>query len=476
MKSTRDPNGAQTITKIDVTQDTLTGRMGLNLFVRYLAEIDLDPLLERLFGPIRKSRKGQPVAEIFKQLFVFFADGTHRHLSYFDTLRKDSGYAGILETVPGRLLSSHAVKRFFKALLLPMVHSFRRLLGELFLWRLRLAEPEVIVLGLDSMVLDNDQASKRHGVAPTYKKVKGFQPLQLTWGRFVIDAVFRRGDRHCNYGKDAQRMIRRTVDAIRSHYRAEVPIIVRIDSGFFDQELFKACEELAIGYICGGRLYEGIRGLAASCPEEAWQTLDRKSQQWRFFEFGHRCKSWDRFRRVLFCQPLYEDRQRLLEFARPDTVIYTNLGRGELIDELLRDEGRADLLAAQEIINLYHHRGADELIHRAFKDFADERLPFQRFSPNRAYYFVALVAFFLYETFKEDVCGEVVPLTAYPTTVRRRVFDQAGKIVRHAGQIVLKVTQALWEQLKLPVLWLRSHEPPPIHPVLGVGAAQNRSI
>ena len=92
------------------------------------------------------------------------------------------------------------------------------------------------------------------------------------------------------------------------------------------------------------------------------------------------------------------------------------------------------------------------------------------------YYFVTLVAFFLNESFKEDVCGEVVPLTSYPTTVRRRIFDQAGKIVRHAGEIVLKVTAALWEQLKLPVLWLKSHEPPPIHPVFVVVATQNRSI
>lgn len=476
LKFTRVSNTAQTITKIDVTQDTLTGRAGLNLFVRYLAAIDLEPLLARLFSSIRKSRKGQPITEIFKQLFVFLVDGTHRHLSYFDALKEDSGYAGIVETVPERLLSSHSVKRFFKALLLPTLHLFRRLLCELFLWRLRLTEPEVILLGLDSMVLDNDQAKKRHGVTPTYKKVKGFQPLQLVWGRYIIDAVFRRGDRHCNYGKDAQRMIRRAVDAIRSNYRAEVPIIVRIDSGFFDQELFKLCEELAIGYICGGRLYAEIRGLAENCPDEGWQLLDRKSQQWRYFEFGHRCKSWKRFRRAIFCQPMYEDRQRLFEFARPDTVIYTNIGRGEMIDDLLRDHGHGAWLDAQKIVDLYHHRGADELIHRALKDFAGERLPFQRFSPNRAYYYVTLVAFFLYEAFKEDVCREVIPLESYPTTVRRRIFDQAGKIVRHAGEIVLKVTQALWDQLKLPMLWLKSHEPPPIHPLLIVGTNQNRSI
>jgi hypothetical protein len=49
-----------------------------------------------------------------------------------------------------------------------------------------------VILGLDSMVLDNDEALVRHGVRPTYKRVKGFQPLQMTWKGFVIDAVFHR--------------------------------------------------------------------------------------------------------------------------------------------------------------------------------------------------------------------------------------------------------------------------------------------
>jgi hypothetical protein len=43
------------------------------------------------------------------------------------------------------------------------------------------------------MVMDNDDALKREGVDPTYKKVKGFQPLQMYWGRYLIDAIFRNG-------------------------------------------------------------------------------------------------------------------------------------------------------------------------------------------------------------------------------------------------------------------------------------------
>jgi len=54
------------IDEVEVTGDSLTSRGGLVLFIRYLRTISLDPHLERLFGSIRKNRKGQPVTEILK--------------------------------------------------------------------------------------------------------------------------------------------------------------------------------------------------------------------------------------------------------------------------------------------------------------------------------------------------------------------------------------------------------------------------
>ena len=71
-----------------------------------------------------------------------------------------------------------------------------------------------------------------------------------------------------------------------------------------------------------------------------------------------------------------------------------------------------------------------------------------------------LVAFFLLECFKEDVCREVVPLEAYATTLRRQIIDVAAKIVRHAGQVILKVTEATMARLQFAKLWARSNMPP----------------
>ena len=245
------------IDSIEETTDTLTSRAGLALFARYLDSIGLSWFVERWFGPIRKSGKGVSAVECLRQVILFMADGTSRHLSHFDRLKADEGYAATVERRPAGLVSSHSVKRFFGAISWARMWLLRRLLQELFLWRLNIEKPSLVILDVDAMVMDNDEAEKRQGVRPTYKRVKGFRQ-------------------------------------------------------------------------------------------------------------------------------------------------------------------------------------------------------------NTAFYYVALLAFALYESFKADVADPVLPRTVYPTTFRRRFLDVAGKIVRHAGRIVLKVTRAAMDGLKLAEVWQRCLSPPRI--------------
>ena len=74
---------------------------------------------------------------------------------------------------------------------------------------------------------------------------KSFQPLQVTWDRYVIDAVFRGGDKHSNHSDTAPKTLRHLIQKMRRHYREDVPIIVRADSGFFD--LMADLEALGVG-------------------------------------------------------------------------------------------------------------------------------------------------------------------------------------------------------------------------------------
>lgn len=459
------PNSNQRITAIETTTDTLTSRGGLALFVRYLTTIDLFPLLDRWFGSLRKSRKGTAIVQLFKELFCFFLDGTSPHLTYFDVLHTDPGYAGVLEAAPDTLSSSHTIKRFFGAFSFVRVWLFRHLLQRLFLWRLQVEQPPVIYLDLDVMPMDNNDAEQREGVQPTYKSYRGFAPLQLTGGPYIIDAVFRGGSKHSNHGETVEQMIRHVVRRIRTHYDPEAVIVLTQDSGFFDQALLTVYEALEIGYIVGGKAYKDLRRAVASQPETAWQAYQQGEQQWLCVELGDRRGTWSRFRRMVYSQAKSDDTgQLLLDCARPETVLYTNIGvDAKLTTALVRHEDEEEEVSTVKfLLTRYHLRGKQELVHRALKEFGSEQLPFHKFTANAAWYYVMLTAFTLYEAFKRDLAVEGLPVTCYPTRFRRTLIDLAAKVVTTSGRRLLRFAQAAYDALGLDTLWERVQQVTPL--------------
>ena len=450
------------INKVEVTEDTLTGRGGLALFVRYLSKIDIYSLLLNSFFQLRKSGKGQPIWNIFKQVFCFFYDGTSRHLVSFDQLKRDEGYAAVIENTSEEMVCSHQVKRFFKAFSWICGGVFRRILKRLFIWRLRIERPEKIELTIDLMIMDNDEAEQRHGVEPTYKKVKGFGSLQIIWNRKIVDAIFRGGSKHSNAGRTVVNMVTDLVNLIRKEYREDVPIIIRMDSAFLDEDNLVVFDRLHIGFICTGKIYEHVKEYVGALPEKGWKIYDNGHQEWEYVEFGYRYDSWKKYYRAIYTRPAYEGEQRIFDFARPDNIIITNLGVNPAVVKGCSPEIRKELTRVESIIHSHHQRGADELPHRGLKDFGFEELPFKRFSPNTAFFYCMLISFFLFETFKEDVLEEVLPVASYATTVRRKVVDFAAKIIKTSGGIILKVTQAVMDNLRFDKLWEKCQNPIPI--------------
>lgn len=459
--STRNRKSSSSrIDKVETTAEELTARAGLAIVSRYLRSVKVLPHLARRFSFLRRSAKGLPVETVFKQLICFFVDGTSRHMAQFDRLREDGGYAGVIETVKEKMASSHQMKRFLGAFRTGHLWRFRSLLHQLFLWRLKLADPDVVVLGLDSMVLDNGEAAKREGVAPTYKGVKGYHPLQLTWGPYVVDAIFRSGEKHCNHEREASEMIVRTAWRIRDVLGAETPIIVRMDAGFLDQELFKELERMGIVYVTGSKVWNDLRKPLENLEDEHWSTYTNGEQEWHFAGFWDCRGKWDRFRRAIYSFTTVEDGQRLFEFAGTENLIYTNLDANVTFESEEQRQALAPYLEENRIIELYHGRGKDELVHRALKNFGPEALPLQGFAANAAFYYIMLIAFFLYEACSRDVTDEVISAVSYASTFRRQLIDVAGKIVRTAGYVKLKVTETVWKALDFERLWDKAASPP----------------
>jgi hypothetical protein len=145
---------------------------------------------------------------------------------------------------------------------------------------------------------------------------------------------------------------------------------------------------------------------------------------------------------------------------KTDNLIYTNIGTNSTADQRLKKAGGQRYFKTEEIIKLSHQRGADELIHRSIKELATkEQLPFKKEGMNRAYYFLLVISHFVFETYKRDVVNEVIPITSYPNTFRRKMIDFAVKITSGAGYVILNVPRTIFDNYKINNLWEKCQSP-----------------
>jgi hypothetical protein len=460
---------AAKITKIGITNDKISARGGLPLFLRYTEQIGLFKLISGIVLPvIFKNNKGLGLQQFVKQIIAFFIDGTNMSISNFDRLKKDEGYAALLECKADQLASSHQIKRYFAKLGVITNLVFNRILNELFIWRLHIVKPRIIKLGIDTMVLDNDDAKKREGNEVTYKRKKGFQPLHISWGSFLVDVMFRKGSAHSNHGTDYIDRVCSIVKLIRTRYSPDVPILICGDSGFADQKAYQVFEQkLQIHYITTGKIYGDVKDYIEQLPDDNFGEIKKGKIVWHYIEFGNKLKSWSTFRRCIFTR-LYHDEngQFVMNFGKPNNIIYTNIGQCPVADRRLRAAGGDEYFKAENIVKESHDRGADELIHRSIKELATkEQLPFKSMRMNRAYYFMLVITHFLFEAYKQDVTAQVIPIASYPNTFRRILIDFAVKITSRSRNIILNVTKTVYQTINIEELWKLCQSPPKIQVV-----------
>jgi hypothetical protein len=444
---------------IGITDESLTGRGGMAFLVKYIKKIKAMTLIVEAFKGIRKSRKGKDIEKIIAQLIYNAIDGTKQTMTRFDELKEDKGYLKTIETSKQDAASSHTMKRFFNAVTENMLRELQEVMLKMFIWRLSITKPKIIILGADTMVLDNNDAKKRDGVSLTYKMVKGYHPLFIYWGRYVVNMVFHEGKEHHNHNNDFFESLRDTIKVIRDEYSREVPILVVSDAGFFDQKYFQILEEeKGLYFVCGGRLMDCVKMAVLKESPSRWAEFEKDGSIYHYLDFSDKREDWDRAYRALYYKQADVNGEYHLEFDRPETLVYTNLEDTELLKKYKMEK----YLDGKEIVGLYQSRAKDELVNRSLKEFAEETLPFQRFVSNAAYYYLEVIANNLLTAFQENVLSPVIPMAAYPNTVRRLFIDIAGKIVHTSRKIILKFERGVYEKLKLPELWARCTECVPI--------------
>jgi hypothetical protein len=148
--------------------------------------------------------------------------------------------------------------------------------------------------------------------------------------------------------------------------------------------------------------------------------------------------------------------QMVLDIARSDRIIYTNIGVNPELDLGLRKLTKEDYFSAEYIIKLHHIRATDELVNRDLKDFmTKEKLPFRAFSSNQVFYYLMTIAFSVMRIFQRTISTDSLYSNSQPNSFRRQFIDIPGKIIFHSGQKILKIAKAYFEKLRLGVIYER---------------------
>jgi Transposase DDE domain group 1 len=129
-----------------------------------------------------------------------------------------------------------------------------------------------LVIDVDSFVGEVCGRLKQ-GAAYGYTRLLGYHPLLATRAdtREVLHIRLRKGSANSQKG-----MLRFTEELIARVGRAGADGVklLRADSGFWNNKVFKRLERAGWQYSIGVRMQKGIREAVEAIPEHAWQTID----------------------------------------------------------------------------------------------------------------------------------------------------------------------------------------------------------
>lgn len=253
----------------------------------------------------------------------------------------------------------------------------------------------------------------------TYQGEKGYMPLvgTLAENGLIVGEEFREGNAAPAAGN---------LEFIR-YCEQQMPrgkriVAVRADSAAYQAAIFNACEENKQRFAIGADLDAAVKAVIAEIPEAAWA-------KWRDAQIAETVHSMAKTQKAF----------RLIVIRRPQ--------QGDLFDETaLRyrytavASNRSE--SAAETLEWYAQRGetSENRIKELKLGFGMERMPCGQLEANAVFFRLGVLAYNLCQGFKPWALQKEWRRHQVQT-LRWRLYQIAGKVVRHAGRVYLKVRE-----------------------------------
>jgi hypothetical protein len=408
--------------KIASTDETLTAQAGLALFGEYCHALGLSRWLDEAL-PAPGSGAGYAASShALSVLFMLHAGG--RSLEDLRVLRTEAGLLALLklESVPSSDASGDWLRRMGEGAGLDgLQHVQQQLLAR----ALAGSDCTAHTLDIDATQIVAEKETARW----TYKGEQGYMPMvgHLAETGLVIADEFREGNAapaSCNL-----EFIQTCEAQLPCEHRIAA---VRADSAAYQADIINACEAHGQFFAIGAARDTSVNAAIASIPETDWQ-------RWRDGEIAETLHSMNRTDNAFRLIVVRRGNQGELFEADASPYRYTVIA-----------SNRNDSAAATMAWYCQRGEASENRIKELKIGFGQERMPCGQFEANAVFFRLGVLAYNLFKGFTQSML-DASWHRHQVQTLRWRVYQTAGKIVRHAGQRVLKIntaTVALFESIR----------------------------
>jgi hypothetical protein len=420
---------------------------GASILIDLYRKLELDQLANRML-PIKRSSKGLTNGQTLES-FILLSTLGGENVEDMQHLRDDAGLAELLGYLPPApetarqwldkfhdesLMKQESMQGSF----IPLQSSGLTGLGEVNKRIIQTAISNLksgleVTLDVDTQFTETFKAEAKY----CFEHYKAFQAMKVTWAEtmLILHDEFRDGN--VSPGKDIQRVVD---EAVKMLPEDDWQIKIRSDSAAYDLDTLDYWDSKGWRFAVSADLFTPLKREIESLPEDKWEL-------WKIEKHGI-VREWAE---VAYCPTRKYERKD----SRPYRYVAIRVRQPQ--GEFFHDGASVRHYAI--ITNRWEMDGSaliewqrakagtiEQIHHVLVSHLAAGVYPSYKYGVNAAWLRLQVITYNLLEMLKKTVLPEEYH-QAHPKRLRFAIFTMAGKVISHAGRMLIRVASQVLETL-----------------------------